>query len=190
LQVQNELLYYENQGLRAALVTKRKNSKKSKPLDLQQCQEYHGGAVFWSPRKVRDARARESVKQREDEAEKLREAETKELKAAASLYRRNMAEEARALREQAKEQRKRDAEAKAKEREAARAQNQQEKEAATTKKLAEQANKATRTASQSRVKKSHSQRGAVGGAVGGASGAPTSTQDDHAGTANQPPPEI
>jgi hypothetical protein len=172
LQVQNELLNHENQGLRAALVTKRKNSKKRKPLDLQQRQEYHGGAVFWSPRKVREARARESVKQREDEAEKLRKAETKDLRAAASLYKRKMAEEARALREQAKEQRKKDAEAKAAEREAARAQKQQEKEAATTRKLAEQANKATRTASQSRVKESHSQRGAVGGASGAAAEPP------------------
>jgi hypothetical protein len=85
LQVQNELLNHENQGLRAALVTKRKNSKKRKPLDLQQRQEYHGGAVFWSPRKVREARARESVKKRADEAEKLRKAETKELRAAAPL---------------------------------------------------------------------------------------------------------
>jgi hypothetical protein len=71
LQVQNELLNHESQGLRAALVTKRKDTKKSKPLDLQQRQEYHGDAVFWSPRKVREARARESVKQREDEAEQL-----------------------------------------------------------------------------------------------------------------------
>jgi hypothetical protein len=69
-----------------------------------------------------EARARESVKQREDKAEKLRKAETKELRAAASLYKKKMAEEAKALREQAKEQRKKDAEAKAAEREVARAQ--------------------------------------------------------------------
>jgi hypothetical protein len=83
-----------------------------------------------------------------------------------------MAEEARALRERAKEQRKKDAETKAAEREVARAQKQQEKEAATTRKFAEQANKATRTASQSRVKKIHSQRSAVGGASGAAAEPP------------------
>jgi hypothetical protein len=78
--------------------------------------------VFWSPRKVREAQVRESVKQCKDEAEKLRKAETKELRAAASLYKRKMAEEAKALREQAKAQRKKDAEAKAAKREAAQAQ--------------------------------------------------------------------
>ncbi|KAK1918658.1 hypothetical protein P3342_001707 [Pyrenophora teres f. teres] len=31
--------------------------KQSYKLDLQQRQEYHGGAVFWSPRKIREARA-------------------------------------------------------------------------------------------------------------------------------------
>jgi hypothetical protein len=59
------------------------------------------------------------VKQREDKAEKLRKVETKELRAAASLYKKKMAEEARALQEQAKEQRKKEAEAKAAECEAA-----------------------------------------------------------------------
>ena len=83
-----------------------------------------------------------------------------------------MAEEARAMREQTKEQRKKDAEAKAAEREVARAQKQPEKEAAATRKLAEQANKATRTAPQSRVKKYHSQRGAVSGASGAAAEPP------------------
>jgi hypothetical protein len=180
LQVQNELLNHENQGLRAALVTKRKNTKKSKPLDLQQRQEYHGGAVFWSPCKVREARVRESVKQCEDKVEKLWKAETKELRAAASLYKKKMAEEARVLREQGKEQRKKDAEAKAVEREAARAQKQQEKEAANTRKLAEQANKGTHTASQLRVKRSHLQGGAVGGASSAAAEPPQP----------QPPPRM
>jgi hypothetical protein len=47
--------------------------------------------------KVREARAHELVKQRKDKAEKLWKAETKELRAAASLYKRKIAEEARAL---------------------------------------------------------------------------------------------
>ncbi|KAF1948153.1 hypothetical protein CC80DRAFT_511572 [Byssothecium circinans] len=46
LQVQNELLYHENDGLREALTTKEKHKKRGKPLDLQQREEYHGGAVF------------------------------------------------------------------------------------------------------------------------------------------------
>ncbi|KAK7178401.1 hypothetical protein PSPO01_15547 [Paraphaeosphaeria sporulosa] len=43
-----QLLHHENVGLREALSTKKKHKKKGKPLDLQQRQEYHGGAVLWS----------------------------------------------------------------------------------------------------------------------------------------------
>jgi hypothetical protein len=63
LQVQNELLHHANEGLRAALTTKQKHEQRSNKLDLQQREEYHGGAVLWSPR------VRETVKQREEEAE-------------------------------------------------------------------------------------------------------------------------
>jgi hypothetical protein len=68
LQVQNELLYHANEGLRAALITKQKHEQRSNKLDLQQREEYHGGAVLWSPRKIREARVRETEKQREEEA--------------------------------------------------------------------------------------------------------------------------
>jgi len=45
LSVQNELLKHEVEGLREALQHKEKHKKKGKALDLQQRQEYHGGAV-------------------------------------------------------------------------------------------------------------------------------------------------
>jgi hypothetical protein len=38
--------------------------------------------VFWSPRKLREAKARDAAKEREEEEEKLRKADTKKLKAA------------------------------------------------------------------------------------------------------------
>ncbi|RMZ66343.1 pogo transposable [Pyrenophora seminiperda CCB06] len=158
LQVQNELLHHENKGLRTALSTKHKHKKKSKPLDLQQRKEYHGGAVFWSPRKVREARARDAVKQREAEAEKLQKTEARELKAAATLYNKKRAEEAKAERQRTTEARKREREVKAQERAAARAQKQQEKEAATAQKLSQQANKGKRTASQSATSKPQKRR--------------------------------
>jgi hypothetical protein len=53
LQVQNELITQENRGLKEADQIRKKHNKKGVPLDLQQQQEYHGGAVLWSPRKVR-----------------------------------------------------------------------------------------------------------------------------------------
>jgi hypothetical protein len=95
-QVQNKLLHYKNDSLRAALTVKKKHDKKSRPLNLQQRKEYHGGAVFWSPRKVREAEAREVVKQREAESQKLRKkTQQKELKSAATLYKKQQYEEAR-----------------------------------------------------------------------------------------------
>jgi hypothetical protein len=65
LQVNNELLTGENEGLRGALAVKKKHKKHGKVPDLQQREEYHGGAVFWSPRNNREANARGAVKQQE-----------------------------------------------------------------------------------------------------------------------------
>ena len=45
LSIQNKLLKHENEGLKEALQHKKKHKKKGKALDLQQRQEYHGGAV-------------------------------------------------------------------------------------------------------------------------------------------------
>jgi hypothetical protein len=55
-------------------------------MDLQQRKEFHARSIFYSPRKVREARARETVKQQQEEAEKLRKSEVKELRASAALY--------------------------------------------------------------------------------------------------------
>jgi hypothetical protein len=101
LQVQNQLLSVENEGLRDALTTKRKR-KKGKVLDLQQREEYHGGAVFWSPRKIREARAREVVIEKEAYELRLQKANDKELKAAATLYKQKIQEERLVARERAK----------------------------------------------------------------------------------------
>ncbi|KAF1969495.1 hypothetical protein BU23DRAFT_427955, partial [Bimuria novae-zelandiae CBS 107.79] len=46
LQVQNELLHYENSGLRDALTAKKQRKNAGKPLDLHREEEYHGGATF------------------------------------------------------------------------------------------------------------------------------------------------
>ncbi|KAL7772888.1 hypothetical protein CFE70_002851 [Pyrenophora teres f. teres 0-1] len=40
-------------------------------------QEYYGGAVYWSPRKLREARAREAVRERDEAEEKLQKAQAK-----------------------------------------------------------------------------------------------------------------
>ncbi|KAI1676288.1 Atrophin-1 multi-domain protein [Pyrenophora tritici-repentis] len=76
LSIQYKLLQHKNKGLKEALQHKKKHKKKSKALNLQQRQEYHSGAVHWSPRKLREARAREA-KQRE-EAQLQRQVELEE----------------------------------------------------------------------------------------------------------------
>jgi hypothetical protein len=147
LQVNNELLNHENEGLRQALTLKKKHKKKSKLLVLQQRQEYHGGAVFWSPRKVREARVRERVKQQQEEAEKLQKAQTKELKAAASLYKSKIAAEAKALRETAKEARAEDRRKAAEQRAIQKEIKEQEKRDRDSQKAIQQAQRGKRAAS-------------------------------------------
>ena len=46
ISVQNELLHHEVDGLKEALVIKKKHKKRRKSLDLDQRQEYYGEAVF------------------------------------------------------------------------------------------------------------------------------------------------
>jgi len=88
-------MHAEMEGLRDALQVKKQHKKKSKPLDLQQRQEYHGGAQFWSPQKVREAQYRKTALQHQKDKEALEKAESKELKAAARLYKQKIAEEKR-----------------------------------------------------------------------------------------------
>jgi hypothetical protein len=55
-------LKHKNEGLKKALSVKKKHQKKSKILDLQQHQEHHEGAVFWSPQAFCKAKACDQVK--------------------------------------------------------------------------------------------------------------------------------
>ncbi|KAH3991532.1 hypothetical protein HBI56_220310 [Parastagonospora nodorum] len=101
LHVENELLHHENEGLRDALITKKKH-KKGRALALQESQEYYGGAVLWSPRKVKDARVREHRRKKDEMEEKLQKSKLKELRESAKLLKKREAEERRVAREEAK----------------------------------------------------------------------------------------
>ncbi|KAG9379356.1 hypothetical protein A1F94_009712 [Pyrenophora tritici-repentis] len=81
------------------------NVKKGKALDLQQRQEYHGGSVFWSPRKLREARAREAVRERDETEEKLQKARSKKQREEARLQRQDELEERRVANARATPQR-------------------------------------------------------------------------------------
>jgi hypothetical protein len=56
--IETKLLCYENEGLRASLATKNKRKKHGKRLLLASPERSGGGAIFWSPWKVDEARAK------------------------------------------------------------------------------------------------------------------------------------
>ena len=58
ISVQKTLIEHEAQGLLQALINERQRRKRGKALPLEAGEEYHGRAVFWSLRKVKDARDR------------------------------------------------------------------------------------------------------------------------------------
>ncbi|KAF1928460.1 uncharacterized protein M421DRAFT_392270 [Didymella exigua CBS 183.55] len=68
-----------------ALINKRQRRKRGKALPLE-AEEYHGGAKFWSPRKVKEARDRqlqqwleeEQLQHQRAEAARLREVKKQE----------------------------------------------------------------------------------------------------------------
>jgi hypothetical protein len=118
ISVQNELLHYEIQGLKEALLVKKKHKKKSHTLQLNRQEDYHGGAVFWSPRKVRQARDDNVVRQQEKQQQQLQKAEISQLREQARLYKLQQAQERRVERERAKEAREKEKAAKVAEKEA------------------------------------------------------------------------
>jgi hypothetical protein len=105
ISIQNSLLHQEVAGLKQVIMTQTKQKKKSKTLDLQQKKWAQGGAVFWSPRKIEEARQREKTKQQEEEAERLRKVEKAELREANKLYNQKIAKEKRERQAREKEER-------------------------------------------------------------------------------------
>ena len=109
ISTQKTLLEYEVKGLREALINERTRRKRGKPLLLEEPEEYRGGAVFWSPRKVKEARDRQQLKEREAqqlqqqkaEANRHRE-ESRQTKAEVVQARRQAKAEARIWREKEK----------------------------------------------------------------------------------------
>ena len=66
--VRNTLLTHENNRLREALVNEKKKRKRGKALLLEAPAQYDGGAVFWSPQKVQEARDRQAQKDANEKA--------------------------------------------------------------------------------------------------------------------------
>jgi hypothetical protein len=102
LSTENQVFHYETQGLREALQVKKKHKSKGKVLDLQQCQEYHGGGALYSPRKVREGKMRRRVNERLEAEEKLKKARAKKEREKLKLQGQLKAEERRVERERLK----------------------------------------------------------------------------------------
>jgi hypothetical protein len=105
--------------------------------------------MLWSPRKVREAQVREMVKQCEEEQQKLQKTHNRKLKVAATIYKKNMAEEVKALRQITREHAAEDRKTRAAELAAARALKKQQRNAATSQISRDTLNKGKQKASQS-----------------------------------------
>jgi len=66
--VRNTLLNHEVSRLREALVNEKKKRKRGKALLLEAPSQYDGGAVFWSPQKVQEARDQQAQKDANEKA--------------------------------------------------------------------------------------------------------------------------
>jgi len=171
ISTQNELLRHDIKRLKNALVTKEKQKKKSHPLDLQNSQDNdYGGAVFWSPRKLRQAKDRKAQEDREKDELQLQKARTSELKEQARLYKLQVAQDKRVEREKNKV-------AKEKEKVEKAAKQARQKADRDSKKAIQQPQNSKRKASQSSSKSNKRQKRVVAateiGESSGAAPAPT-----------------
>ena len=65
--IQNVLFRTQNKGLRSQLINERKRRKRGKPLLVDFPADEHGGAIFYSPKKIQQARDRMAEKEAEEE---------------------------------------------------------------------------------------------------------------------------
>jgi hypothetical protein len=109
LSIRSVLAEHENVRLKEALINERQRRKRGRALPLEAEEEYHGGAVFWSPRKVKEARDRqlqqgleeEQLQHQRAEAARLRQ-ERKQEKLQAAQQRRAARAEAQITRQEKK----------------------------------------------------------------------------------------
>jgi hypothetical protein len=109
ISTQKTLLEYKVKGLREALINEGTRRKQGKLLLLEESEEYRGRAVFWSPRKVKEACDRQQFKEREAQQLQQQKAkanrhceESRQTKTQVVQARRQAKAEARILREKEK----------------------------------------------------------------------------------------
>jgi len=80
LVVQNELLRDQNIGLQESLKLKENRGKPKRALQVEDPEEYYGGAVWWSPRRIqrdRDLQEQAELDKQHDEQERVAQREAR-----------------------------------------------------------------------------------------------------------------
>jgi hypothetical protein len=108
LATENKIQALEITGLRSSLATKNKRTSHGKALPLPISEKSTGGAIFFSPRSVRQAKAKLKQQEQEEHQEELQKAETKKLKADTKLLKEKLAKEAAEKRVKEKERKERE----------------------------------------------------------------------------------
>ena len=80
LSIRSVLAEQENIRLKEALINEKKRRKRGKALPLEAEEAYHGGTVFWSLRKVKEARDRQLQQGLEEEQLQHQRAEAAHLR--------------------------------------------------------------------------------------------------------------
>ncbi|KAI1507013.1 Jerky protein [Pyrenophora tritici-repentis] len=112
ISVKNTLLQHENNQLKEALANEKKRRQRGKALLLLPPENSNGGAQFWSPTKVEQARQRQEQKDLEEQAAQYQKTETMKLREQQKLAKAQQLEERRLNRVVAKEKRDHEAEQK------------------------------------------------------------------------------
>jgi hypothetical protein len=101
LSIRSVLAEHENTRLKEALINERQRRKRGRALPLVADEEYHGGAVFWSPKKVKEARDRQLQQGLEEEELQLQKAEAARLRQERKQEKLQSAQQRRAARVEA-----------------------------------------------------------------------------------------
>jgi hypothetical protein len=161
LQVNNELLRLQNAELRAELNLMRSQPSKSTTLTTQEGDNWHGGAVFYSPRKLASLRARKAAELDEAAELQLQKSRDRERKAAEAAEKKRSQEAAKVARQQAKIAKDAEQLRQREEKATARELKKQQQQAATAQKSHDTANKRKREASHKPAKKPTKRRRVV-----------------------------
>jgi hypothetical protein len=135
LQVNNKLLCTQNKELQHKLNVIKKRPTQQTILTTQDGNDWHGGAVFYSPRKLASERACKAAELNEAAQLQLKKnPHNREAKAAATAYKKRQQEEARVAQQRAAEERRQAKKAQAEALTTKRALKKQQREAATAQK--------------------------------------------------------